>query len=541
MGSIGRVVRRWWLVAGMGCAAGLISWGATAQSAATEGAGDVQQGKKTPAKAQGATLSGRVVTPDGKPVKGATVSWVGRPDREAVVLATVVTDEAGRFVFPNAAPLRGKDAYPRFMVEAVGWGLSFREAPLDDELLEIELVPPTELRVNVLDREGKPVPDLLVRPGFFVGGRHSVLNLPQTVAERLGRRTDPQGRITIAGLPQGHQVRLAVADERFATLSYDEQIRLDAGPVTQARPVHLLPGASIRGRIAYGPTGKSAPGIRVGAQSVPESNWGEAVTAADGSYELKQLRPGAYNVALDLQGDVARSWTAPAHELVPVAAGERLEGKDFRLIPGAIIRGKVTAADNGQPVAGLDIGVYGPAHPRSGAWVGGAKSGPDGTYAVRVPGGKQYLYIAMAALPGYVLPEQSGRDVAPQDGETLTVDFRLARGTTARPVQGRVVGPDGRSIAGAEIVGTPVGRFGPDPVWMRADAEGRFRLSERSLAEPVALRARHQAMATTSATLVTGGEEVTLRLEKDALVSLSGRVTDAEGKPLAGAQVRLTQ
>jgi protocatechuate 3,4-dioxygenase beta subunit/peroxiredoxin len=487
-------------------------------------------------------VAGRVETPEGKPMKGAPVSWVSRVGEEPQVLATVATDETGRFVFSNAAQLRRKDAAAQVTVEVPGWGVSFLQVPVEDEALVLTLSPATTLHATFVDPQGQAVPQVPVRTVFLQSERHAWLFLPRTISDRLLRRTDPTGNVTISGLPQGYQVRLAVEDDRFAQLSFEEDIYLGTGPVSETKPIRLLPAGSIQGKVTFGPTGKPAAGIRVGAGAVVGGgSWGEAVTGPDGSYQIKQLRPSVYNVALDLKGELAKSWTARAHERLTVAAGEHLAGKDLTLIPGAIIQGKVTAADNGQPVAGLGLGVYGPAHPRSGAWVGGAESGPDGTYAVRVPGGKQHLYIAMAALPGYVLPEQSGRDLTVQDGETVTVDFKLARRTTARPVQGRVVGPDGKPIADAEIVGAPVGRFGLDPAWMRSDADGRFRLSERFLAEPVALRARHEGMATTSATLVTGGEEVTLRLAKDALVSLSGRVADAEGKPMAGARVRLIQ
>jgi peroxiredoxin len=76
---------------------------------------------------------------------------------------------------------------------------------------------------------------------------------------------------------------------------------------------------------------------------------------------------------------------------------------------------------------------------------------------------------------------------------------------------------------------------------LKADAGGRFALEEKHLAAAVTLRARQGELATPTGTIVTGGEDVTLRLRKDALVSLTGRVTDAAGKPIAGAEVSLIE
>src|SRR5205823_6135595 len=106
----------------------------------------------------------------------------------------------------------------------------------------------------------------------------------------------------------------------------------------------------------FGPTGNPAAGVRIGAQS--DDGWGEAVTDAEGCYRIARLRPGAFNLAVDLNEEMSRDWTSRAHERVPVAAGEQVAGRDFTLIHGALLTGRVIAADNKEPVAGLRIGVY---------------------------------------------------------------------------------------------------------------------------------------------------------------------------------------
>jgi protocatechuate 3,4-dioxygenase beta subunit len=541
MGLTSRMAGHGLFITRMTCAVGLISLCVAARSASGEDAGYSMRGKRAREKPTRGVVSGRVLTPEGRPVKGASVSWVSTIDREATMQATVTTDDAGHFVFSNAAQLRRKDPSPAVMVEAAGWGLSFQQIPQEDDVLELFLSPATELRVSFVDPEGKPASGLSVRPVFLAGGLNALLLIPRTVADRFGRRTNGEGSVTIAGLPQDHLLRLAITDERFAQLNSNELIHLDTGPVTQAELIHLLPEASIGGRVTFGSTGKPAAGIRVGAVSGGSGGWGEAVTDPEGRYVVTQLRPGAYNIALDLQGEIAKSWTARAHELVPVAAGERLDGRDFTLLPGAVITGKVTAADNGEPIPGVWIHVYGPAHPRSGLWPQSVPTGPDGTYIHRVAPGRQSLYLGTSSRPGLIPPAQTARDLTVQDGETVMINFAVGREAPVKPVRGRVLGPDGRPVAGAEVVVFVIGLSGRTSWPLRADAEGRFRLSRRLLIQPLGLRARHQGMGTTSGTVVTGGENVTLRLEKDALVRVSGRVTDAQGKPLVGAPVHLIQ
>jgi 5-hydroxyisourate hydrolase-like protein (transthyretin family)/thiol-disulfide isomerase/thioredoxin len=522
-------------------AAGLLA-GVSGRQGFASPAGGTAVKAQSQQQRSGGVVAARVVTPDGQPVKGARVSWIGRGERAPVFLAETRTDATGRFQFDRAAELRRKAPDPQLLVEAPGWSMAFERVPEGSGELAITLRPATELRVRFVDPEGKPAPGLRVRLEVVLGERNAFLWLHGLVDDRFTWQTDAEGRVTIPGLPRSGQARVDIEDGRFAHLEM-ENVRLAQDAVTAGPTIALLPGASVRGRITFGPTGKPAAGIRVGAQGAGvERGWGEGVTAADGSYVMTRVRPGVYNVALDLKGDLARSWTAAAHERLTLATGEQQTGVDFTLIHGAVISGRVTAADNGEPVKGIPVGVYGPAHPMSGAWVQGAETGADGRYSHRVPPGKQHLYLMLGAPPpGFLLPAQSAHDLEIRDGETVTFNFQLPRGAAARPARGRVVGPDGQPVAGAEILAASTGRFGGGLTTLRSDASGSFTLDERQLAQPVILRARHGRLATAKSILVTGGDRPTLSLQPDVLAALSGRVTDGAAQPIAGAEVRLVE
>jgi protocatechuate 3,4-dioxygenase beta subunit/thiol-disulfide isomerase/thioredoxin len=489
------------------------------------------------------SVSGRVLTPEGTPVKGAPVFWTDRIGIETRVLASVKSDDAGAYRFDNATQLRKKGEYSQLVALVDGWGLTYRRVPPDQNALDIRLEPATRLRIAFLDPEGKPTADLPVSASLLVAEEAGFCTIPMELVERFEARTDGKGIATIDNLPRGYRLLPAVRDAQFAQLDSKDWIPLTASPETQAKAIRLKPGASLRGCVTFGPSRKPVAGIRVGAQGIDGlGGWGETVTGADGSYHLPQLGPGAYNVALDLTGELANCWTARAHERLLLRPGEHLNGIDFRLIRGAVLTGRVLAADNGAPIVGLGVTVYSPAHPRSGAWSQGALTGPDGRYTLRVPGGKQHLFLHPSATPpGFFLPPRKEHDLTVREGETVFVDFRLPRARLAKPVRGRVLAPDGTPVAGAEVVVRSSDSLRAAAATRLTDAGGAFTLEAELVAQPVTLRARHESMATIEGTAATAGDEVTLRLRRDGLVTLSGHVTDTSGGPIAGAEVTLLE
>src|SRR5207244_2584803 len=111
----------------------------------------------------------------------------------------------------------------------------------------------------------------------------------------------------------------------------------------------------------------------------------------------------------------------------------------------------VVAADTGRGIENVPIGVYGPAHPNGrGVGVQSVRTNARGEFSVRVPPGEQYLYImAGGTFGGYVVPDQSGKDVTVEEGQSSDVVWKLSKATAGR--KGKVTGPDGQPVAGAQI------------------------------------------------------------------------------------------
>ncbi len=131
------------------------------------------------------------------------------------------------------------------------------------------------------------------------------------------------------------------------------------------------------------------------------------------------------------------------------------------------------------------------------------------------------------------------------------------------PIRGRVLDPDGKPVANAAIYVRPFTESGEDqadPVPGRqkgrvgtsgADGRFRFELDKASSDWPygdgpawhqaeIAAVAPGLALAWVDAGSLLKGEEATLRLVRDD-VPIRGRVVDPQGRPIAGATVRLRQ
>ena len=161
---------------------------------------------------------------------------------------------------------------------------------------------------------------------------------------------------------------------------------------TASAAVLTAQGPSISGIATY-PDGKPAAGVRIAAQNYSSMQlWFESTTDSRGRYTITHLQPGTYNVAMDdtsaaLNGD----WTANAYAGVVFKPTSTYANYNFTLTPGTIISGTVTSS--GKPVSGTPVGVYGPAHPRTTPWVQAVSSAGDGSFRLRVPPGRQYVYL----------------------------------------------------------------------------------------------------------------------------------------------------
>jgi hypothetical protein len=492
-----------------------------------------------------ADYTGKVVSPDGKPVKDATVYLFGNSGRSLAAdlsthrdAPTTRCDDNGDFHFPPIAPNGGQ-----FIAVAPGFGLGVTPI-LPDRPAEIRLSRRTDVTLTFLTPDKKPVASVAVflQNAYFpvTTFLRTSIWIPPGYNSPWSATTDANGVCTIPGLPQGAQAEFSVADERYAQLSRRDEVVLDTTAKTHADPIHLLAASTISGVVTYATTGKPAAGIVVAAHS-SETGDTEAVTAADGSYTVKQLRPGQYVVTLYPDDQLLKSWTAKAVENIALGAGSAKSEVNLSLIPGVILTGTAVAADNGNPVAGVPLVICGPAYPRNSSSFQTVRTDANGAFAARVPPGEQFVYVASSTpADGFGRPSPDSKTVTISDGQTASVEFRLPR-VLMVPVKGKVVDPDGNPVAGASIFTSSDDSPMFQNMAITTGGDGTFQTLPMPRTGQLQIRARFKDLATSKALAVNRAShgDVVVQLEKNALASISGRVLDPQGQPIKGAQILL--
>ncbi|HXE52658.1 MAG TPA: M56 family metallopeptidase, partial [Tepidisphaeraceae bacterium] len=308
---------------------------------------------------------GRVIDADGKPVEGAQV-WVFQSrGLKTHTLESTTTDADGKYAVAHAPSDSMEDAN---LLEAFAAGKGVGVVNyITTATREIQLRPPTSITLTITAPDDKPVSGLRVYPTSFVStvpwrlsegrpGPFWLFIAPPDLQKQLSGTTAADGTVTLHNLPQATQFELGFDDERFAFQGYDKRVKVSPdNPVSAPATVHLEAAATISGSVRFGPTGQPAAGVDVLVQGTHRNFSARsalATTDAEGRYRFTHIGPGEYNVVLELRDAMERDWTAVGHEWVKVAAGAKLDGMDFTLIKGGIVKGRVLAADTGQPITG---------------------------------------------------------------------------------------------------------------------------------------------------------------------------------------------
>jgi len=369
----------------------------------------------------------QILTLDGKPATGTVgVVFDGRSQAKEWIETPVRDGKIDIDLGLHAG-------YPRATLVAIapGYGIAFKILwPTEKSVYELRLNPATRLVGQILLPNGKPAANLHVVPRMLAdppnGPGAAFLMPPKDLQSLLMSATDSDGRFQMSGLAQGTQIRFEILEPEYATIAnYEKRIKLATGPISTCDSTRLSPAAYFEGRVTR--NGSPVVGLRIGAQANMNLDRdpgleGGAVTDADGKYRMAKLRPGIYNLIADLQDTWDAEVTAVAHEGVTIQEGETKTGLDFELIPGGFVSGKVTKSD-GSPVEGIGVGIYGPAHPNSSAWVQTAFTDPKGVYRLRVPAGEQFVYLYTTPTAPGDQADQQQHTVTVQDRETTTVNF----------------------------------------------------------------------------------------------------------------------
>ena len=263
-------------------------------------------------------ITGRVVTPSGRPISGAIVQVSGNRQTRLVLADTNGRFDAGRFQDGEYRIETGKSGYltPEFRGPSDSFTARIVQVSADTPVHDIDVVLARggAIAGAIVDGAGEPFQGVLVRAMRLgeVGGR--------TVATAAGwaRLTDERGRYRIFGLPPGAYFIVASLNatepalegrraQGFAPVYYPATSHVDSAQTVQVEfessvtGVDLTFAASSTGRVsgrALNAAGDPLPGrVALATSARSRGIAGEprfARIERDGSFELDDVPSGDY-------------------------------------------------------------------------------------------------------------------------------------------------------------------------------------------------------------------------------------------------------
>jgi hypothetical protein len=271
-------------------------------------------------------------------------------------------------------------------------------------------------------------------------------------------------------------------------------------------------------------TGGLLAGVQVTLSGAASAS---VITGADGSFAFTRLAAGSYTIALDKGG------FTPVSRALTIGLGQRVDLGTVNLaaVPTVgIIKGRVTAVANGQPIAGVTVSV-------SGSLAASRTSDAQGLYefAVVPPG----TVTLSASRSGYV---SVGGTASIAAGETLTFSPALAANNEPpQPSTGRLMGRIVAAGTGAPLSGVILQLNGASAGTSSAMGDFDLTLAAGSYSLRIALPGYDVVTGSFVITAATNTQVGDILLSPQRQnTAISGRVTSAEtGQPVAGARVEV--
>jgi len=489
------------------------------------------------------TFTGKVVDAEGRPIAGAKVSLRevadGEVDSAYDVKLHEETTTAANGAFSLDAPRRAR--YDRGCVTAQRQGYAIGWAYLEmnqDQQHDLVLGEPQQLSGVVVDQDDLPVPeaDVFVATGRY-GKREEQQYLLGPIARRLlATTTDAAGRFTVGALPDYATFELGAQKAGYATMtSYDmsqrSQETLQFTPGQTDIKLTMPVEAKIAGRVVERDNGRPMPGVVITTRSsrmLPHFQPAPVISEQDGTFQIDALLPDSHTLNLARPAEELPDWIANP-VTVTLDAGQVQGDVKIEACKGGILEVLVTEATTNKPISQASVSLSASGPDRK--YFHGS-SDDEGLARIRLmPGAYQLQGVYKQ---GYS-QERRQETVTIEDGVTK----RIARTLTGMPkIRGVARDPAGQPVEGATLKILPAGREE-----VRSDSEGRFEIiwdpgfwGDRE--ETVfCLVARHEQRNLATATEI-GEDTHTLDVELEPGVTLTGKVTDPEGKGIAGARVR---
>jgi RNA polymerase sigma factor (sigma-70 family) len=530
-------------------------------------------------------VSGRVLDPEGKPIRGAALDLVARP-RKAWVGASAddghfslfgfgQSDASGRFHLdvPRTSSVGFHNHSGSFdlmaLAAAPGFGVGWAELNPDAQQPggDIRLRPEQTVHVKLVDLRGLPAAGVEVHIQSI--GRETPertwdgVSLWPTPPEGLRAwprtgATDDQGKLVLSGIGEDLTVRLTVHDLRYARQDLSIETGRQAAKKDKERTIVLEPATIIEGRVITADTGQPVPHAVI-AVAASRNQLGGMVNfryrADDQGRFTANPFPGSYFHVRAFAPD-GRPYLVPEVEFA-WAKGAIKKVVDIKLPRGILIRGKVTEENTGRLVGNASV-QYIPARSRDdvlSGWQAIVASKDDGSYQITVPPGKGHLLV-FGPTPDYVLKmiganmlynSQPGGQryyahaIIPYEANASDQPHEISASLRAgATIQGHIEGPDGQRVTNASLLTTL--RIEPtNPFWRGGYQipvrDGRFEvhgLAAEASTQIFVFDDDRQWGAAVELAGKQAGEDLIIRLQPCG--QAKARFVGPDGKPVAKYQ-----
>ncbi|HSB37109.1 MAG TPA: carboxypeptidase regulatory-like domain-containing protein, partial [Thermoanaerobaculia bacterium] len=379
---------------------------------------------------------------------------------------------------------------------------------------------------RVVDEAGKPVAAARV----LVVSTEGVLDPDQ---RSLGEaRTGADGSFTVPDAPEGARIVVVRAPDFVPA----NRIQLEPKPEER---ISLQRGGVVRGLVTDA-SGKAAAGVIVTSEDAA------AQTDAEGKFRLTGLPAGSLHLQALWKDDFAAR-----NDGVRVRKGEEVEA-NLKLKPGVAISGTVIEEGSRRPVAGARVSAYAATATRFGRLARRSAERAVRTDArgrFRLPGLAPARYGVEAARDGYLTASIAGINTATPSVPPANLALRKAAS-----ISGRVTDEKGQPVAAARVrimremgirrlllgaASNPAAVLGGQGAQTAAD--GTFRLRglepERNLSLE-ATKTGYAAARKPGVSLKAGDAIKDVALVVRHGLEARGKVVDAQGQPVAGAEIR---
>lgn len=438
-----------------------------------------------------------------QPAQAATVwaDWQADDDEAPARHRQGQTDQTGLARVPvhkgSSLPTR---LFVRDKEGHLGGGMLSGERMLS--AADIVLVEIGPRKGRLVSTDGQPIARATVTAQSFSHEAHEdrfSIDVPQPVQPEYTVQTDARGQFSLPGVPVGFSCWLA-----FRTTGYGEgRLWLPAGANGEFR---LAPAGSVRVRIAGDGTCADVAGLDCYLHFANPQDLSLKQMRVDGqrvrrhggmdAFEVPNIVPGKY--VLGIRGTPQNPVLPLKAVRVTVDSGSTAEvqvplGRAGRLV------GRVVDGESGEGLQGVRLGTVTVSLGMEDTGYGGKVLTDDtGRFAAWVPPGVPVALAPQRCPPGYQGPHGPPlgqlREFKPQQaaaGETRTLpDFKFYR-------QGAITGTvvaEGQPVPEAAVELRWGSSQHHEPVTLKTDAAGKFRVSDAPPAQPAAIRVRAGAM-----------------------------------------------